>query len=160
MLTEKMTAKDVLAAHWDGKVPVRPVAIASAMGVKVFKSNDLDVSGLIRLDGGQPKITYNANEIPVRQRFTIAHELGHYALGHLSGGKTMWRDPRENFYSSAHNPKEVEANRFAARLLMPADAVRLAVRNGVRNITALADLFQVSEVAMKYRLINLGMLNG
>lgn len=161
MLTERMTAKDVLAAHWDGTVPVRPVSIATAMGVKVFKQSAVSESGRICLDStGQPKIVYNADEATVRQRFTVAHELGHYALGHLSGGKTMWRDPTENFFSSSRDPREVEANRFAARLLMPADAVKLAVRNGVKTVSELAQLFRVSEVAMKYRLMNLGMLNG
>ena len=43
---------------------------------------------------------------------------------------------------------------------MPAEVVRIAVQQGTRSISALADVFRVSEAAMKFRLINLGMLRG
>lgn len=161
MIAERMTSDDVLAAHWDGSVPVRPVALAARLGVRVFKRSNMLESGYVYIDDdGQPRIVYNADEAEVRQRFTIAHELGHYALGHLSSGKTMWRDTKDSFSSAAYNPSEVEANRFAARLLMPADAIKVAVADGNRTIAGLADLFRVSQVAMKFRLKNLGMLRG
>ncbi len=161
MLTNNMTAKEVLAAHWDGLLPVRPVAIAHSMGVAVFTQSGMDVSGWVGLDAnGQPQIVYNADEPESRQRFTIAHELGHFASGHLSGRERMLRDPRENFFSSSRSPWEVQANRFAAGLLMPEDALRLAVSAGMGSISQLARLFRVSEVAMEYRLINLGIIHG
>lgn len=162
LVANKMTAKDVLALYWDKKVPVRPIAIAKQMGVSVFQQSGIGESGRISIDNdGNAKIVLNADEPVVRQRFTIAHELGHFSLGHLSSeGARLFRDTRQNFLSSNKSPKEVEANRFAARLLMPADAVRLAVQKGIRSIPELAELFQVSEAAMKFRLINLGMLSG
>lgn len=159
--TDKMTAREVLAAHWDGLLPVRPVAIAYSMGISVFTQSGMDVSGWIGLDtNGQPQIVYNADEPESRQRFTIAHEVGHFARGHLSGWERMLRDPRENFFSSSRSPKEVEANRFAAELLMPEDTVKLVVSTGMHSISSLARLFRVSEVAMEYRLMNLGMIHG
>lgn len=161
MTTRHMTANDVLTAYWDGSVPVRPIALASQMDVKVFRRSGMSESGYVYLDDElRPRIVFNADEPPVRQRFTIAHELGHHALGHLTPGKREWRDPKENFFSTAYNPKEVAANRFAAELLMPEDAIRVAISEGTKTISGLARTFHVSEVAMKFRLKNLGMLRG
>lgn len=163
IVADKMNAKEVLSKYWDGSVPVRPIAIANKMGVKVFRQSGIAESGRIFLDEdtGKPKLVFNDDEAEVRQRFTIAHELGHFALGHLRSDRSrLFRDTRKELMSNVRDPKEVEANRFAARLLMPADAVRLAVKNGARSIPELAQLFHVSEVAMKFRLMNLGMLRG
>ncbi len=157
----RMTARDVLGSFWDGSLPVRPVALSTAMGIKVFKKPDLDVSGEVSLGAdGDIVIVYRDTEPQTRQRFTIAHEMGHVVLGHLEHGRKMFRDPIENMFASTRDTREVEANRFAARLLMPDDAVRLAVREGVRTIGELAALFFVSEIAMKFRLKNLGILRG
>ena len=155
------TAKDVLNTHWDGKLPVRPVALANAMGVMVFADPELDVSGSIELEEGEnPVIRFNSSDAKVRQRFTIAHEIGHYALGHLRSGQTKFRDPATNFSSATVKLEEREANRFAADLLMPASALKFAIeRHRVSNIDALAELFGVSQVAMQYRLQNLGLID-
>lgn len=162
MLKERMTAKDVLDTHWDGVLPVRPIAIARQLGIDVFKSSDLGHSGQINLgkDGETPIIVFNDSEALVRQRFTVAHEIGHFALGHLNGSKQMFRDDSRNFSTFQYDTREVEANQFAAAFLMPSEVVRLAVQQGTRSISALAELFRVSEAAMKFRLINLGMLHG
>lgn len=154
------TAKDVLDTHWDGTLPIRPRALAHEMGVKVFGVPALEVSGMIELINEQPVITFNASDAPARQRFTIAHEIGHYALGHLGPGKTKFRDPASHFSSSTQQVEEREANRFAANLLMPAAALKYAVeRRNMYSIDELAALFDVSQVAMKYRLENLGLID-
>ncbi|WP_374490312.1 ImmA/IrrE family metallo-endopeptidase [Zoogloea sp.] len=161
MLHNLMSAQEVLEAHWDGDVPVRPIAIAQAMGIQVFKSIDLGCSGQISvLDGGEVELIFNDGEPLVRKRFTVAHEIGHFALGHLSESTRLFRDEVAAFSSKVRDPKEVQANRFAAQLLMPADALRLAIQQGGKTISQLAEMFRVSEVAMKFRLINLGMLRG
>lgn len=161
MLQQRMTAKDVLEAHWDGEVPVRPVAIARAMGIEVFKSSTLEGSGQISVsENGGVELIFNDNEPLVRKRFTVAHEIGHFALGHLSNTSRMFRDNVTQFSSGVRDPNEVQANRFAAQLLMPAESLRLAIQEGTKTVAGLAELFRVSEVAMKYRLMNLGMLRG
>ena len=162
MLKERMTAKDVLDAYWDGALPVRPISIARSMGIEVFKSSTLGHSGQVQLgkDNETPIIVFNDSEALVRQRFTIAHEIGHYALGHLNDSKQMFRDDSKNFTAFQYDTREVEANQFAAAFLMPAEVVRLAVQQGTRSVSTLADMFRVSEAAMKYRLISLGMLSG
>jgi Zn-dependent peptidase ImmA (M78 family) len=154
-------ATETLDTYWDGKLPVDVKKIATSMGIRVSPNMGMNESGVIQISNGLPVIKYNANEALVRQRFTIAHEIGHFALGHLEGASKMFRDPASNFSSGANKPEEREANVFAARLLMPAKVVRYAVNEKkIRNIERLADVFGVSQVAMKYRLINLGMVSG
>lgn len=67
---------------------------------------------IVRLDDGPAIIFYNSRCSIGRQRFTIAHELGHLLLGHQ--GDLLNREP-----SPMDNPIEREANAFAARLLAP-----------------------------------------
>ncbi len=38
---------------------------------------------------GAPYVLINSDKARVRRRFTIAHELGHLALGHLLGGQVI-----------------------------------------------------------------------
>ncbi len=63
----------------------------------------------------------------VRQRFTIAHELGHFFLHRASS--TVFVDAAPIFFrdessSNGSQREEIEANAFAAELLMPEDAIR------------------------------------
>ncbi len=51
---------------------------------------------------------------------------------------------------------EREADAFAAQLLMPTEALVADVRGGITNVHILAERYQVSGLAMKYRLLNLG----
>ena len=157
-----MTAKEVLDSHWDGTLPVPLIAIANAMGIRVFKNPSLGYSGKVYLDDqGVPRIVYDSSEPAVRQRYTIAHEIGHVALGHLSSGGVEFRDEAEKFFSTVREPKEVSANKFAARLLMPAERVRTAfLKMADLSIEDMAAMFNVSTAAMRYRLINLGLIRG
>lgn len=151
-------ANALLAHYWAGKsLPVDPIAIAIARGIDVrpFAPGDAGTaSGWFHFDGDMPTIRYNSTESENRQRFTIAHELGHFELAHGS----RKRDSAAEFNMYNFDPIEVEANRFAAELLMPEAAVRHYVQHGNISISELARTFAVSEVAMKYRLKNLGIL--
>jgi Zn-dependent peptidase ImmA (M78 family) len=151
-------ARELLSRHWDRELPIDPVKIATVAGIFVYGRGgwgdpNYPYSGYYRIYDGQPSIEYNVSEPPVRQRFTVAHELGHFALGHEDA-------PRDagNFQSSG-DVRERQANKFAAELLMPASLVTHYYQNGVANsIEALANIFGVSKDAMGYRLINLGLL--
>jgi Zn-dependent peptidase ImmA (M78 family) len=94
----------------------------------------------------------------VRQRFTIAHEIGH---------ATLHTDPLfvdQVFYRDGHGApekQEVEANRFAAELLMPLDAVKQVIAAHVNAyhealVASLAEKFGVSAQAFAVRLAELG----
>lgn len=149
------SAKQLLEKHWDRSLPVDVMSIARAAGAKVVPDGELDASGLFELLEEGPRIKFNSTEARVRQRFTVAHELGHYALKH---GKAF-RDQPSQFSTQAYDPDEVAANRFAAALLMPEEAVSYLIRRkGIVDIAKLAKLFDVSQVAMQFRLKNLGWL--
>lgn len=156
-----LTAPEVLRAHWDGKLPVNARAIAQGMGLEVKLVDHFDGSGHIhRLETpGKALITINASESHVRQRFTLAHEIGHYALGHLERFKDLPRDTPEQFSASSSSLVERQANDFAARLLMPENIVKyLITEHDMTRVEDLARRFGVSQVAMVYRLKNIGLV--
>ncbi|WP_195763537.1 ImmA/IrrE family metallo-endopeptidase [Duganella guangzhouensis] len=156
--SEESAARELLARYWDGQLPIDPVKIATSAGISVYGRGGwgdqaYPYSGYYRMFNGVPSIEYNVSEVPVRQRFTVAHELGHYALGHKDA-------PRDsgNFQSSG-DFRERQANRFAAELLMPASLVIKYYQNDyAASVGALASMFGVSRDAMGYRLKNLGLL--
>lgn len=160
-LSPAAEAKNVLERHWNGLLPVDPGAIAERMGVRVVPmgsaSSPWEYSGYFKqydssYDG--PVIQYNRGDALVRRRFTVAHELGHFALGH----ENPPRDDPGMFGASVPSSIERAANQFAAELLMPADAVsKIALSGRMRSVEAMADAFKVSKVAMNYRLTNLDL---
>ncbi len=156
------TERKFLDMYWDGRLPVDPWMIAERSGVRVIPDGSLawgqdPLSGKFEKENNIPTIRFNPNESRVRQRFTIAHELGHCALGH----GLAYRDPATNFSARTYNPDEIAANRFAASLLMPADMIEATIMD-LRDpsVESLAELFGVSQVAMEFRLKNLGWLRG
>ncbi len=118
-----------------------------------------EISGLLVKKDNNPVIGVNCEHHPHRQRFTVAHELGHYIL---HGAETIHYDAGgEPLYfrsDSIYNAYEREANRFAAELLMPEHMVSRCIKAGACTVETLAEIFDVSEDAMRYRLINLGYM--
>jgi len=148
-------------------LPVPVDRIAQKRGVKLrFEAFEGDLSGaLYRADTGSTVLAVNDWHAEVRQRFTIAHELGHLQL-HPDALFVDGFLARDGESSLAIKSEEIEANAFAAELLMPRQSVvtelNLAVEDGVgldlKRVSArLATRFKVSEQAMQYRLVNLGI---
>lgn len=153
--------------------PVDVEFLAARLGARVLaEESTSDVSGaLYRLDSG-PVIGVNAAHGKPRRRFTIAHELGHlvlhedtvfvdrsYAAPPVRSRPSYLRDRRS---SQAVDPVEIEANKFAASLLMPAGFIREGLAGrivpvGEVDLGELAELFGVSRQAMGFRLVNLGI---
>lgn len=103
------------------------------------------------------EIWVRSDEPADRRRFTVAHEIGHHLL-HAGGGSVHCRPADLGDADGDTRAREREANRFAAELLMPERLVReRADRNGPDPI-GLAEAFAVSDVAMGFRLVNLGYL--
>lgn len=154
---------------WDGNLPVDPKAVAA--GITMTRRNDgqklkirmegheLDgLSGYAQyVDGDSPHFlcVYNNGEVETRQRFTQAHELGHVLLNHVAKGKSPRRDT--TFKAQAGDWIEIDANAFAAELIMPEKYVR-HLASKITDIAKLAMEFGVSPWAMRYRLMNLGLL--
>src|SRR5258708_2648089 len=103
--------------------------LARAEGILVIrrKFETADVSGILFRDGSHHVIGLNSAHPPVRQRFTIAHELGHRTL---HPGRELILDVpvrvnlRDKTSSMASDIEELEANAFAAALLMPQQMIR------------------------------------
>lgn len=152
-MNSTQAAQSVLRQFWDLSLPVNPVKLAHALGLNVFYS-----SGLTNLGGyydhPTKSIYVNEHDTLARQRFSIAHELGHAILGHGSS-------PRRNNISYSKDNylwKENAANRFAASLLMPEIAVRTLVEQKNMFLNDLCKEFDVSQQAMTIRLEELGYL--
>lgn len=113
------------------ELPVKIVPICRNYGIRVRayqdntdvleKLNLMDMmdrtDGFLTYISGEPVIFYDQRCVPGRQRFTIAHELGHYLLGHVMPGQvtSINREP-----APGDSPEERQANQFAARVLAPA----------------------------------------
>lgn len=143
-------------------------------GVDVEKNSDIsDLIGSAKKVGDKFIIHVNAvqNDFEPRERFTLAHELGHVLL-HLfpSASDDLIDDEIENFHPRKEgnwNTKEYEANQFASQLLVPIKLLRIEIQKflsstGERDDNAIiehmAQAFNVSKQAMMYRLINLGVI--
>jgi Zn-dependent peptidase ImmA (M78 family) len=145
--------------------PVDLEGIARQLGAEIRLFDlESDVSGVLYRDGDRRVVVVNAAHPEARRRFTIAHELGHLALHkgsavHVDEGfQINFRDPRS---ATAENVEEVEANAFAANLLMPAawlwaDLDRETFDLGDDGmLERLAERYQVSKQAMVFRLASM-----
>ena len=159
----ELHARRLLNAARIDKPPVPLKRIAKHLDIKVDKS-DLggDCSGVLIRQGNRAVIGINRADPLNRQRFTIAHEIGHYLLHERetyvdTGYRVNFRDLDSG---SGTKSEEIEANRFAAALLMPGSMVKRAFDNlafelaGTTDdeLSQLAKLFGVSTQAMAYRL--------
>lgn len=135
-------------------MPIYPAGVyrPSVTDVNPHLALVFDVGVFARPPPSPPMITYNANSSSVRCRFSIAHELGHFALSHrpisfseLFNGD-LGRDARQ----------EREANIFAAELLMP--KIMLAREAHKFTIEELTQRYMVSMQAMEIRLRELGLV--
>lgn len=160
-------ADELLARHHVAGPPVPVEEMAIAEGIAVVRSvGDWNESGFLLRDNVNTIIGINSRHSRKRQRFTIAHELGHWRLhkGKLIVDQSVMIHKRDNVSSQATNIQEIEANQFAADLLMPREFIGRAfdnLRHGSRDelVAALAADFDVSAEAMGFRLTNLGMLS-
>lgn len=154
----------------EAPVPVERLARNAGAVLSYQPFDSEDISGLLyRSPGTAPIVGVNSSNPKVRQRFTVAHELGHLKL-HEGHELIIERLVRLNFRdatsSTATNQQEIEANRFASELLMPAELLERALQALVESrplsdtelVRRLARRFEVSQQAMEYRLANLGML--
>jgi Zn-dependent peptidase ImmA (M78 family) len=130
-------------------VPVEAIA-EDLLGLYVEEVDLYGVSGL--LYPSERLIQLNANDVPARRRFTLAHEIGHWVCQVPGGQGAPVMCRAEDVAPGADRALEREANVFAAELLLPEPAVRAAADD-----PAAADLFGVSGEAMRWRLYSFGL---
>ncbi|EOG5906801.1 ImmA/IrrE family metallo-endopeptidase [Vibrio vulnificus] len=158
-MTNPVTAKVILNALWDGQIPVNIESIIKRLSIDI-RSMTMDEQARNPNShayadvekNGQRYISLASHSSRTRERFTLAHELGHHALMHPLPKD---RDEKSTYGMDYH---EIEANSFAAEILMPEDSLRNKINRGQTNIQHLADIYEVSYDAMYYRLKNLGFI--
>jgi len=142
---------------------VRERYVQSPQIVEDFNGQDA-LAGLMVLLQGDGFAFIQADDILPRRRFSAAHELGHFVL-HRDRMDRFLADEFISEIQESKSPMEMEADRFAADLLMPeavcrARAAELKARHGCcpRGVLAyrLASELLVSQQAMRYRLGELG----
>lgn len=120
--------------------------------IRVERERGLPVSGAAHWNGRCWVITVSADEHPLRQRFSLAHEFKH-VLDHTT----------EHFFYidrptvTAHEQAERVADYFAACLLMPKRVVKRLWGEQHQDVGHLADMLRVSPAALQYRLDQLGL---
>lgn len=147
-------------------VPIEKIIKKKAIVLQYAPFED-DLSGMAYVNAGLSFIGINALHHPNRQRFSAAHELGHHLLHkpmlseavHVDKGMRVMR--RDAVSAQGTDRDEIQANVFAAELLMPSELLSKAIdEDGVdldddSQVDALAKTFRVSASAIRYRLSGL-----
>ena len=168
----RAAAREIIQERDISKPPINIEDIARAYTIEILRHRfEGPESGFALRDNNRWYIGVNTQTSRRRQRFTIAHELGHLLLHKgrqiIVDQAVLRVDLRNHVSSMGTDIEEIEANTFAAALLMPERIVvpyvtSLIQANGdiTREdlITELARTFDVSAEAMGYRLINIGIL--
>lgn len=138
------------------ELPVNLAKVVNHYGIYLIKYSDSNYvskhsfpaeDGYSRLIDGKPAIYYNDSKKENRIRFTIAHEIGHILLGHLSEGETLHR----NTELDSQDLKEQQANVFARDLLMPA----VVINQLVSSAKDISNLCNVSNLSAEIRWLRL-----
>ena len=166
-------ANTILSTYgFANQIPLQIVALAETIGLRVLFASfeDDNISGAITTKQTPPTIYVNTNDNRHRQRFTVAHEIGHYFL-HMRNKDIC--EMVDMYRGNQHTKAEREANMFACALLMDEQKIagdfRFLSSNqnnvlGYREISdkeivkALANKYDVSISAMQIRLNVLGLI--
>lgn len=159
-------AERLVAQHGARTAPVDVDAIARRLGLHVVRTPlGGGISGLLVTRKGSSMICVEESHHENRQRFTMAHEIGHFVLGHRFADDEQVHVDRVMMRSSKSSEGtdllEIEANQFAATLLMPEKLIakelaKLGSADMEEVVSALARRFKVSSEAMAIRLGALG----
>lgn len=151
-------------------VPIRQ--IIENLGLRIIRY-DLgpEISGILVIEENHGAIGFNEKDAKTRQRFTMAHELGHYIFHNQLGSEVFidrdfivkYRSQKE--YSNIELRQEQQANIFAASILMPRKMLQNEFAKGqYKNlsesdfIASMAKIFDVSVQAMTYRIANSSLI--
>lgn len=143
--------------------PIDVFDIAARKGIRIIQNAflDRDQAGLlVRRNPSEPvEIHLNARDGYERQRFTVAHELGHYVALEKAGlldSEFGFIENRDELSSTGTDPVEVCSNNFAAELLMPNIAVQMWASDGW-SFEEIRKKLQVSRLALQHKFKTLGL---
>ena len=125
--------------------------VVSILGGKIIGTNDPEYfeinGGSLRINSiGNFYIKLPMDTSPLRDNFTIAHELGHYFLHYKEEyGKIIYA-------RYGNSSEEIQANRFAAAFLMPREQFLKARKDYKDSVPLIAAHFQVSTDVVQERM--------
>ena len=145
--------------------------IAKELGISIlerprlYKAGYGVISGLLLRREGRTICILNKDHASTRRRYSLAHEIGHFNL-HPPEEAYIDVAARSDRSSDGTDPREIEANAFAAALLMPERTLckqvpiplDISFEDDAEKVSQRAKKFNVSTMAMTYRLLNLGLL--
>lgn len=169
ILRAQKLANEVLGKYGIQQPPVDVLSLAQHQGIRVvFQDLQDDISGMLVQSEHETVIGVNVRHHENRQRFTLAHELAHHKLHPKT--PTVYVDGMMVHYrgQQGQGPAviELEANAFAAALLMPEDFLREDIGDRTfdlfdeSTVRRLAQRYKVSVQALTIRLMELGLLSG
>lgn len=140
-----VSADNLLVMYGMEEPPINVHRLAEKLGVSVFEKQT-NTAGQLQIDSEKQRayIYVNPTDSRVRQRFTMAHEIGHLMLHR---GQTQFRETE-----IPGDRQEIEANQYAANLLVPLWMLSAEAPHFDFEIPPLARKFQVSKQAMKFRI--------
>lgn len=160
----KELANDLLKSLNIRSSPVPVDKIAKALGVQLkFSPLDDELSGMIFIKDGTPIIGVNALHHSNRQRFTIAHEIGHLVMhrnileNEVHVDKQFKILMRDGLAATGTDIIEIQANQFAAELLLPSFLLETLLSKEIDiddegPLDSLAKKFKVSKQMLEYRI--------
>jgi Zn-dependent peptidase ImmA (M78 family) len=152
MLVAELQANRLLEHFEIDSVPVPDEIVSELPRIRVVRQPGLPVSGGAHWDGRFWIITLDADEPPLRQRFSLMHEFKH-VLDHTTR-HFLYHD---RSLHAANERAERGADYFAACLLMPKRIVKSLWFQGPQSTEHLVERLQVSPAAVRYRLDQLGL---
>ncbi len=156
----RLRATQVLKLVSASAPPTDVKAVAQRLGFDII---DYDFPNLtsavtyIEAAEGVRAIGVNRRHAVVRQRFSAAHEIGHFLCGHEAFDDAHVHVEESQHQWNSQSAQEREADEFAAELLMPLEWLKRDISKLGLDVTALARRYQVSEQAMWIQLFNHGL---
>lgn len=155
-----------LLSQGNYRVPVNVKAIAKDLGIVVQEREfEDDLAGMLVVRGNHAVMGVNKKHSLNRRRFSIAHELGHYMMHRSMSDVFVDAFHRDNDSSKGIDPEEIQANAFAAEILMPETILRERLSRkpldifDEKSVSELAKEFGVSSQALTVRLTRLNLIS-
>ena len=162
----KAAQKVLRSVGYDIPVDIERIIQSHNIPIRYQPMED-SMSSMLVIKSGSAVIGVNQAHPPTRRRFSLAHELGHYLLHgksprvFLDASTIFFRD---ELAAEGSDIEEIEANTFAAELLMPENVLRRIIRQSPfdafdeRAVQRLAAQFEVSVQALTIRLTRLRLI--
>lgn len=154
-----LLAEGILKLHWDQSVPVNLARIAKAMQLTVALGVLPEGCALLEISlQRKARVLLDRLHPLERQRYGVAHALGHLALHHLRPGMQHRICFSDHYHVDVDQRIDSEANDFALRLLIPEQVLRFSLDSAhARTTEELAHLFEVAPILIKQRMADLDL---